>query len=60
MKSIYLCLMVMCAIAVAGCEKKGTSLADDNVTGEEIAAYEAEVDAIESDETYEDEGSDDE
>ena len=54
MKSIYLCLMVMCAIAFAGCDKEQSSLAEEGITEDEIAKYEAELAAISGDDAYED------
>jgi len=54
MKSLYLCLLFMCATAVAGCSSNDSSLADEDVTVDEIAKYEAELAAISGDDAYED------
>lgn len=57
MKSVYVCLLVFCAsIAVAGCESKqgDTSLANEGVTADQIAQYEAEINAVSGDDAYAD------
>ncbi len=54
MKSIWLCLLVICAIVVAGCDKQETSLADEGITEDDIAKYEAELAAVSGDAAYED------
>ena len=59
MKSIYLCLLVMCAIAVAGCGKEESSLAEEGITEDAIAKYEEELAAISGDEAYDDAVDDD-
>ena len=61
MKSVYVCLLVFCAtIAVAGCEgqKEGNSLANEGLTAEDFAKYEAELAAVTGaeDHSAEDEG----
>lgn len=53
MKSIYLCLTITCAIAVAGCSKEGSSLAEENITEDQIAQYEADLAAASGDDAYE-------
>ena len=63
MKSIYLCLMVLCAIAVAGCgAPEDNKLATDGATADDFAKYEAELAAVSGDDSYadvdEDEGGD--
>lgn len=57
MKSVYVCLLVFCAaIAVAGCDeqREGTSLANEGVTADEIAQYEADLAAVTGDDAYAD------
>ncbi len=54
MKSIYLCLMILCAIAVAGCGKKDNTLAEEDITADQIAQYEKDLAAATGDDAYED------
>ena len=63
MKSVYVCLLVFCGtIAIAGCEeqKQGTSLANEGVTADQIAQYEAELAAVQGEDSYADSLEDDE
>ncbi len=59
MKSTFLCLMVVCAIAVAGCDKKENSLAEEGITKDDIAKYEEELAAVSGDAAYEGVADDD-
>lgn len=62
MKLVYVCLLVFCAtIAIAGCDeqKDGTSLANEGVTADQIAQYEADLAAVSGDEAYADSQDDD-
>lgn len=60
MKSVYLCLAVCAAISVSGCSgKKESSLADEGVTADAIAQYEAELAAVSGDDAYDDAEGDD-
>ena len=62
MKSVYICLVVICAIGVVGCSKEeGTSLAEEGVTADAIAQYEADLAAVQGEDAYEEElaGDDD-
>ena len=54
MKSTFFCLVVLCAIAVAGCAKKENSLAEEGITEDAIAKYEADLAAVSGDDAYED------
>ena len=55
MKSIYLSLMVLCFIAVAGCGKQEeNTLATDGATADDYAKYEEELAAVSGGESYED------
>ena len=62
MKPIYLCLMVLCVVAVVGCgEPEGNALATDGATADDFARYEAELAAVSGGDSYEDaEDGDDE
>ena len=62
MRSTLLCLVAVCALAVAGCdEPKENSLATDGASADDIAKYEEELAAVSGDDSYEDaEGGDDE
>ncbi|QDV41160.1 hypothetical protein Enr13x_09980 [Stieleria neptunia] len=55
MKSIYLSLMVLCAITFAGCAKQEeNALATDGATADDYAKYEEELAAVSGGESYED------
>lgn len=53
MKSVYLCLMFLCAVALAGCAEEKSSLAEEDITADDIAKYEEELAAISGDDAYE-------
>jgi len=57
MKSVYLCLMVLCAtIAVTGCgAPEDNALATDSATADDFAKYEEELAAVSGDDSYEEE-----
>ena len=58
MKLVYLCLAVFCAtIALPGCGggSQEPSLANEGVTADDIARYEAELAAVSGDDSYADE-----
>ena len=62
MKSIYLCLAIFCAaIALPGCgEAPKAELANENLTAEDFAKYEADLAEANNEEAYADEeGGDD-
>lgn len=55
MKSLYICLVVFCAtIAVPGCGggSEDTSLANEGLTAEDFAKYEADLAAVSGDDSY--------
>ena len=57
MKAVYRCLVVFCAaIAVAGCGGGSAepSLANEGVTADDIAKYEAELAAVSGEDSYAD------
>ena len=55
MKSIYLCLLVFCAtIAVPGCGggSEENKLANEGLTADDFAKYEADLAAVQGDDSY--------
>ena len=57
MKSLYLCLMVLCAtIAVPGCGgSEEPTLAEEGLTADDFAKYEEELAAVSGGDSYEEE-----
>ncbi len=55
MKSAYLSLLMLCAIAVAGCSQpEGNPIATEGATADDIAKYEEELAAVSGGDSYED------
>ena len=58
MKSVYLCLVVFCAtMAVPGCGGGGeeNTLANEDLTADDFAKYEADLAAVSGGDSYEEE-----
>ncbi|MEO1524108.1 MAG: hypothetical protein AAFX06_01670 [Planctomycetota bacterium] len=55
MKSIYTLFAIACLIATLGCDGKENSLADENLTADDFAKYEAELAAANGEASYEEE-----